>query len=973
MDRSLTNYELTESTIRAATDSENGSGSDKSEPMEMLGFADIESSSSNGDFDNNLPETVTLLKHPTNGAKVYLIGTAHFSKESQEDVIKVIRNVRPHIVVLELCSSRTNMLCLDEETILEEAKNIDMQKIMSSIKTSGVYNGLMYILLLQMTAHITKEIGMAPGGEFRVAHREASKIPNCKVHLGDRPINITILRALSRLTWFQTLKLTWQLLALKEPISVEDIEKCKNRDMLEQLMAELSGDFPGFREVFLDERDVILTNSLQVAAQNPLRYKNQEGRIEVVTEPLRIVGVVGMGHMQGIINLWPHDQSGKMLKLLLSTLLLQAALVSSQSRQSNVSQGTPGLRPILLFIERLLDSQASNQQPRALRPQQSQTQTQQSQQPQQQSQQPQQSQPQSTPQTAPQPVQPPTQQPIQLIYQGVPPLFQPTILPQFPLGLQQLQQLQLTGQSGQQSPQGQPSAQGQQSGQNQQQQQVIQQQPSPQQVQQQQYVRLLDPNQQQQRLPSNLTVPLPQEPQLQQPEPVQPILQPAQPPAPNVYQHLFGRQGLFPDPNQPGAPSVPGQYGYNYIHDKQRQPGVYGRVPQFFVYRPEQPILINPGSVPGNFLPPSGPGIYGGPGLNPGIGGRNPFFVGGGGGGQPPRPNFVPPIEKDAEEIPTDPSKIPPFNGGKGSGQSVQPEKLETLDEGKPDFPPKPIGEADVNHQQFPSYGQKPGHKFFFILNGQTLLPHSAFEKYNGYNLGDEQIQHGGPNKEEFNSNIPEEYRDTSHRDEHHEEPGHPGKEDLQSNIPQEYVPQQDHNEYRDSKYYSDDKYPQNFFGAEHGLFFRNSGPGDAAGGGPEDNVGHSNHESGQFRYSPPGDPYLPFGDESENDSVVVDADFEDRNTRGSSESTRKEEPSRSDSEKEDSEPTGDPSTAQAAPGAIAIAGPGGVAGASPKATALAGKRGLAVSSPQATAVAGTETTKQHARRRTRPNKSENK
>nr|CAI5833359.1 unnamed protein product [Callosobruchus analis] len=961
MDSSLTNYELTESTIRAATDSENGSGSDKSEPMEILGFADIESSSSNGDFDNNLPETVTLLKHSTNGAKVYLIGTAHFSKESQEDVIKVIRNVRPHIVVLELCHSRTNMLSLDEETILEEAKNIDMQKIMSSIKTSGVYNGLMYILLLQMTAHITKEIGMAPGGEFRVAAREASKIPNCKVHLGDRPINITILRALSRLTWFQTLKLTWQLLALKEPISVEDIEKCKNRDMLEQLMAELSGDFPGFREVFLDERDVILTNSLQVAAERPLRYKNQEGRTEVVTEPLRIVGVVGMGHVQGIINLWPHDQSayvndmltipppsltskvvkytfktsllvfggymicssakihqqlhasgcskGKMLKLLFTTLMLQAVLVSSQSRQSNMSQVNPGLRPILLFIERLLDSQASNQQSRTLRPQQSQTQTQQ---PQQQQQSP----PQTTPQTAQQTVQPPTQQPIQLIYQGVPPLFQPTILPQFPLGFQQLQ-CRCSSLDSLDSRHLK----------------VIQQQPSPQQVQQQQYVRLLDPNQQQQRLPSNLTVPLPQvrfpsqyqhpalnqlqlvqEPQLQQPEPVQPILQPAQPPAPNVYQHLFGRQGLFSDPNQPGVPSVPGQYGYNYIHDKQRQPG--------------------------------------------------------GGGGQAPRPNFVPPIEKDAEEIPTDPSKIPPFNGGKGSDQTgVSPEKLETLDEGKPDFPLKPIGDADVN-QQFPGYGPKPGHKFFFILNGQTLLPHSAFEKYNGYNLGDEQIQHGSPNKEEFNSNIPEEYRDTSPRDQHHEEPAHPGKEDLQSNIPQEYVPQQDHNEYRDSKLYSGD----NFFGAEHGLFFRNSGPGSATGSGPEegagsgpaDNVGHSNQESGQFRYSPPSDPYFPFGEETENDSVVVDANFDDKNTRGSSDSTRKEE-------KEDLEPTGDPSTAQAAPGAIAIAGPGGVAGASPKATALAGKGGLAVSSPQATAVAGTETTKQHPRRRTRPNKSENK
>lgn len=47
------------------------------------------------------------------------------------------------------------------------------------------------------------------------------------------------------------------------------------------------------------------------------------------------------------------------------------------------------------------------------------------------------------------------------------------------------------------------------------------------------------------------------------------------------------------------------------------------------------------------------------------------------------------------------------------------------------------------------------------------------------------------------------------------------------------------------------------------------------------------------------------------------------------------------------------PSTAQAAPGAIALAGVGGVAGASPRGTALVGKGGLAISSPQATAVAG--------------------
>lgn len=37
---------------------------------------------------------------------------------------------------------------------------------------NGVFNGLMYILLLNMSAHITRELGMAPGGEFRRAMAE---------------------------------------------------------------------------------------------------------------------------------------------------------------------------------------------------------------------------------------------------------------------------------------------------------------------------------------------------------------------------------------------------------------------------------------------------------------------------------------------------------------------------------------------------------------------------------------------------------------------------------------------------------------------------------------------------------------------------------------------------------------------------------------------------------------------------------
>lgn len=81
------------------------------------------------------------------------------------------------------------------------------------------------------------------------------KIPNCKVHLGDGPMNNALVKALSKLSWFQAVKLSWHLLTSKDSvrkliISLSllirllfsffcDIENCKKPDMLEQLVTEL--------------------------------------------------------------------------------------------------------------------------------------------------------------------------------------------------------------------------------------------------------------------------------------------------------------------------------------------------------------------------------------------------------------------------------------------------------------------------------------------------------------------------------------------------------------------------------------------------------------------------------------------------------------------------------------------------------------------------------------------------------------
>lgn len=176
------------------------------------------------EFDKHLPPTVTLLTNDF-GSKVYIVGTAHFSKESQNDVSLVIRNVRPDVVMVELCASRVHMLNHDEKTLLEEARDMSFAKMKSITKSNGLINGLFYILMLNMSAKLTNDLGMAPGGEFRRAVEEMKRLKNPVLHLGDRAINITLQRAFNGLTLWQTLKIIFKLIFSNKSITKEEVEQ----------------------------------------------------------------------------------------------------------------------------------------------------------------------------------------------------------------------------------------------------------------------------------------------------------------------------------------------------------------------------------------------------------------------------------------------------------------------------------------------------------------------------------------------------------------------------------------------------------------------------------------------------------------------------------------------------------------------------------------------------------------------------
>lgn len=84
---------------------------------------------------------------------------------------------------------------------------------------------------------------------------------------------------------------------MKDPITQEDVELCKQRSMLDEMLASMKEEYPVLGEVFVKERDIYLTNSLQLACL-PHVCTNY------TFEPARVVGIVGLGHIPGILENW---------------------------------------------------------------------------------------------------------------------------------------------------------------------------------------------------------------------------------------------------------------------------------------------------------------------------------------------------------------------------------------------------------------------------------------------------------------------------------------------------------------------------------------------------------------------------------------------------------------------------------------------------------------------------------------------
>ncbi|GKZ00581.1 hypothetical protein MPSEU_001010300 [Mayamaea pseudoterrestris] len=262
-------------------------------------------------FVPNIPDSLrgrqTLKKLRLGNVDIYLIGTAHVSNDSSAEVNSLLHAVRPHAIFVELCDARTALLETrqldDESAAAANNKTLSFtQKLQATQQQQGGsrMQTLSTVLLTSVQEDYASTLGVELGGEFQCASRYwKSTLPQPFLLLGDRPLQLTLVRAWESLWWWPKVKvmagLVWS--SLFKP-NKEEIRKWlasvmeDGSDVLTESFKDLQKHFPTLYTTIIDERDAWLAAKLTQTCRALYRRPTHE--------PFRLVAIVGAGHVPGI-------------------------------------------------------------------------------------------------------------------------------------------------------------------------------------------------------------------------------------------------------------------------------------------------------------------------------------------------------------------------------------------------------------------------------------------------------------------------------------------------------------------------------------------------------------------------------------------------------------------------------------------------------------------------------------------------
>ncbi len=210
--------------------------------------------------------------------EIILIGTAHVSHESVDEVKQVIDDENPDRVCIEIDEGRYNSI-IDSESW----KKMDIHQV---IKQKKGFLMMASLILGSFQKKIGADIGIKPGEEMKIA-AEVAKDKGIPFSFSDRPVQITLQRAWAKSNLWNKMKLLASLIASafsSESVDKKEIEELKNSNALQGMMEELANYLPSVKEVLIDERDRFLATEI------------------FNTTEKKVVAVVGAGHGPGILS-----------------------------------------------------------------------------------------------------------------------------------------------------------------------------------------------------------------------------------------------------------------------------------------------------------------------------------------------------------------------------------------------------------------------------------------------------------------------------------------------------------------------------------------------------------------------------------------------------------------------------------------------------------------------------------------------
>jgi pheromone shutdown-related protein TraB len=221
-----------------------------------------------------IEENITKIE--MNGKEYILIGTAHVSRHSAEQVKEVIEAEMPDSVCVELDEQRY-------QTITEGSKWQEMD-IIQVIKEKRASLLLMNLAISSFQNRMANELGIKAGQEM-IQGIESAKDVGAKLILADRNIQITFSRIWGNLGLKGKAILLSQIITSifsKDSISEEELEKLKEQDTINAMLNEFTETFPRLKKPLIDERDQYLAQKI----------KDAPGE--------KIVAVLGAAHVPGI-------------------------------------------------------------------------------------------------------------------------------------------------------------------------------------------------------------------------------------------------------------------------------------------------------------------------------------------------------------------------------------------------------------------------------------------------------------------------------------------------------------------------------------------------------------------------------------------------------------------------------------------------------------------------------------------------